>query len=340
MRFLKFHHQCANILVLLLRNVKYILLGQKFKYLTYIRCKLKFFWTPPLHVNELKKGITFGFNLKVRYKALNDRTELTGIFCDRIRSREYVSQLGFDRILPRAYQIGNNVSQIAWESFPREFVFKVSHGSGGIIIVTDDAKRGKFPRAVRNKWRSIITHPNDLDLKEASTWIINWLNLDYTFLPLRDNLFGYSVHPHQFIVEEYLRPESSELIDFEFFCYHGKVEIIRNKCFLNGHRMAWYDLEFNEINIVRPDCSPFVPKITKPANLDQAIRIAESLASGRKLSRDYVIENRYQNAKVPSLRESLVSGGGLILFALIYIYTMSRLNLVSLHLTQLRVNRF
>jgi hypothetical protein len=264
----------------LFKKLYYFFGGFYSKRLTYLRCKIIFFISPPLYTRELKKQKVYGFNSKVRYKALTDRTRLTAVFCDRVEARNYVKEKGLSYILPRTFQIGKYIDRIDWASFPKEYVIKVSHGSGGMILVTTDAVRKKFPKFQKPYWTSIVIHPDDLNLVEADKWIRSWLKLDYTFKPFRDNLFGYSVFEHQFIVEELIRPKNSKLIDFEFFCYDGHVKLIRNKSYLNEHKMCWYDLNWKDLEINRPNCQPFIPKIDKPDNLSSAVKIAERLSGG------------------------------------------------------------
>ena len=125
------------------------------------------------------------FNEKIQYKMAHDRRDVLTIFADKIQSRKYIeSIIGLD-YLTKMYYHNHDLSDIDWQSIPKEFVFKVNHGSGGVIIVSNEVDlENKLPKILKHEgWTTYRIHPSCL-VKEDLIRLGNyWLTLDYSWFP-------------------------------------------------------------------------------------------------------------------------------------------------------------
>src|SRR6056297_3548063 len=78
-------------------------------------------------------------NEKVKYKMLHDRRPILTTLTDKVDVRDVVrDRIGVDH-LTHLFQVHDDAAAVRWDELPREFACKVTHASGGTIIVTDSA---------------------------------------------------------------------------------------------------------------------------------------------------------------------------------------------------------
>ena len=75
----------------------------------------------------------------VIYKMVWDRRKILKILNDKHESLKYVKKLVPDIKYAHRYFEGTDIASINWSELPANFVFKMSHGSGGVIIVHENA---------------------------------------------------------------------------------------------------------------------------------------------------------------------------------------------------------
>lgn len=91
----------------------------------------------------------------------------------------------------------------------------------------------------------------------------------------------YSSIQRKIIAEQYIENQDSDLYDYKFWCFDGKVKYILFMSERNtyGVKKAFYDRNWQKQNF--SDNGPINPKeIQKPDNLDLMIELAEKLAKG------------------------------------------------------------
>lgn len=59
---------------------------------------------------------------------------------DKYEVREYVHNMGLDKLLQKLYGVYNNVSEINWNELPISFAMKCNHACGYSIICADKRK--------------------------------------------------------------------------------------------------------------------------------------------------------------------------------------------------------
>ena len=207
----------------------------------------------PLHLDNPQT-----FNEKIQWLKLYDSTPLKTRLADKYLVRDWVKEkIGEEYLIP-LIGVWDNFDEIDFDSLPDQFVLKCNHGSGYNIIVTDKLK---------------------LDVEDAEKKINQWLNEDFAF----KNGFEmhYSPIERKIIAEKYIENSNSDLYDYKFWCFNGKVDYVQflSERNTNGLKMAFYDRKWEKQNFVYS--YPLDQKnIQKPNNLDKMIELAEKLAEG------------------------------------------------------------
>jgi len=215
------------------------------------------------------------FNEKIQWLKLYDRNPLYTTLVDKYAVKQYVKEkIGSEYIIP-TIGVWDTVDDIELDRLPSQFVLKVTHDSGGIVICKDKTK---------------------FDFKSAKKKLSNSLKRDYYN---ENREWPYKNVPHRIICEKYMEDSNSgdfpdyttlnttdktngELKDYKFFCFNGDVKFFKvdfNR--FQGHRANYYDvngllLPFGE--------AKYPPKpeenIEIPENYKDMIALAERLSSG------------------------------------------------------------
>lgn len=210
------------------------------------------------------------FTEKIQYIKLNERTELRKIFADRLRARNYVTEkVGEQHLIP-LHGAFDELTPGTWESLPSQFVLKANHGCEMLEIVWDK-ERADYDTIYRTteQWKATDYY------KVGREW-------------------AYKGLPRTILAEQLLLDsENSIPIDFKFFCFDGKVELIQvDKDRFGDQRRNLYDRNFQQVDatLLYPN---FEEPLEKPGNLDQAISMAEALSKEINFVRVdlYLMEN-------------------------------------------------
>jgi len=198
------------------------------------------------------------YNEKLQWLKIHDKKCDYTKLVDKIEVKEYIaSTIGEEYIIP-TIGIWNTFEEISFEKLPNQFVLKCSHDSGTVILCTDKAKFDLKQAEKKIK----------LALKRNYYWL--WRELPYK-----------NVEP-RILAEEYIVDESeSELKDYKFFCFHGKVEYIQvHFDRFRDHKRNTYnrDWDLQDFGIGYPPDKE--QTIRRPLNLDKMIDISETLSNG------------------------------------------------------------
>lgn len=219
---------------------------------------------------NLKKPKTF--NEKLQWLKVYDYKPEYTKMVDKLAAKDYVaSRIGEEYIIP-TLGVWDRVEDIDWDSLPDQFVLKTTHGGGGggVVVCSD---KTHFDKAKAIKKLQTSMHSN--------------AGKTYRERP-------YLNVPRKIIAEKFMAErtakvniKNSDLPDYKFFCFNGKV-----KCFkidfgrFVDHHANYYSpegklLPFGEKGL-EPD-SNHIEII--PENLDKMIVIAEKLSDGFKFLR-------------------------------------------------------
>lgn len=195
------------------------------------------------------------FNEKLMWLKLYGDNELVVKCADKYEIREYVESLGYKNLLPKLYGIYTNIEDIEWETFPKKFAIKCTHGCGFNIICDDKAK---------------------LNINESNNKLKRWMKTRYVFEALESQ---YDKMVPRIICEEYIETDRGLLPnDYKIYCFNGEPKLTlvcteREK----EVKMKFMDLMWNEIDIGNPEfLSNEYPK--RPECYDEMITIAKKLS--------------------------------------------------------------
>lgn len=186
--------------------------------------------------------------------------------------REYALEKGFANNLVKTYGIFDNFSDINFNLLPKQFVIKCTHGCGMNEIIYDKSK---------------INIPN---LKKKFN---KWLKLDYGKKTVEPH---YSSIKPRLIIEELLLENNELPTEYKIHVFNGHAKYMyivtgRNKdIHYNNYLINWDDFDNAQFN----HWTKTDKEIKKPACWNEAVTIAESLASPFPFVRVdlYIINNK------------------------------------------------
>lgn len=218
------------------------------------------------------------FTEKIQWlKIYNRKPEYTQMV-DKYAVKDYVAGIiGEEYIIP-TLGVWDKPEDIDWDSLSEQFVLKTTHGGGGGGVV-------------------ICKDKNSFDREKAIEKLNQSLNSDI-YESFRE--WPYKNVPRRIIAEKYMTNNkskvSSELNDYKFFSFNGKVKFFKVDFgrFVEHHANYYSPegilLDFGE--------SDFPPKadypVELPENLNDMVSLAERLSSGHPFLRVdfYNVEGR------------------------------------------------
>lgn len=197
------------------------------------------------------------FNEKIQWLKLYDSTRQKADLSDKYKVREYIAEKIGEKYLIPLLGVWSSPEEIPFESLPEKFVLKATHGCKYNIIVTDKST---------------------LDTDAVKEQLRRWLAEDYAF----HNGFElhYSLIDKKIIAEEYIKNDNEELHDYQVFCFDGKAKFILFRTQgENEAEKGFYDIQWNRLPVITLPGISAADK-ERPKNLEELIRISETLAEG------------------------------------------------------------
>ncbi|MDQ2052696.1 ATP-grasp fold amidoligase family protein [Natronolimnohabitans sp. A-GB9] len=192
-------------------------------------------------------------NEKIMHRMLFTDKDLYSKVADKWRVREYVNKKVGDQILNDVYYVTDDPETIPFDDLPQKFVIKPTHSCGNVIIVED---------------KDSI---NFGDIKESCKI---WMNTKYGD---NTNEYWYQDIKPQIIIEEYIDSgERKAPLDYKFFVFHGNVQFIQvDFGRFSQHKMTLYSKDWEVLDFKKG--YPRGPDLEQPSDLEQMIKIAETL---------------------------------------------------------------
>ena len=231
-------------------------------------------WLAPLIPDELflkvKFRLTMGYwmdfthpttyNEKLQWLKLYDRRPEYTQMVDKAAVKEWVAQrIGAQYVIP-TIGVWDKAEDVQWSELPNQFVAKVTHDSGGIVVCKDKAR---------------------LDIEAAKKLLNDSLRRDY-FALTRE--WPYKKVPRRIIVEKYMVDESGyELKDYKFFCFNGEPKML----FVATDRenpneetkFDFFDMNFELLPFVNGHKHAKTTPV-KPKGFDRMVEVARQLSKG------------------------------------------------------------
>lgn len=198
------------------------------------------------------------FAEKLLWLKFNHYDESYKNYVDKYAVRAYVEEKIGQEYLPPIIGVYDHPDQIDINAMPDKFVLKGTHGSGYNVIVTDKSK---------------------LDWSAAKAELNAYLQQNY-YYKYFERIYK-NVKP-RLLAEHYLEQlDQDAIIDYKFFCAHGKAECIWVKTYSNGkYRNCFYTLDWKKIGPDQNDKNYLYKSISKPEHLDKMIELSEKLSEG------------------------------------------------------------
>lgn len=199
------------------------------------------------------------YNEKIQWLKLYDRNPKYTTMVDKAEAKKYVAGIiGEEYIIP-TIAVYNSVEEIDFDKLPNQFVLKVTHDSGGVVICKD---------------KSILNIPSTLALLNKSLKInYYWKNREWPYKNVKPRI----------IAEEYKSDEEGCLNDYKFFCFDGEpvYMFIATDRFAKGEetKFDFFDMDFNHLPFVNGHPNANTP-IQKPQCFEEMKTIAAELSKG------------------------------------------------------------
>lgn len=228
---------------------------------------------------------------KISYKMAWDRDPLLKVFSDKYSVRKYISDRVGEKYLVPLIGIWDSPKKIPWATLPSEFVVKVTHGSGGVIVVSESATSNDFlPHAVQG-WTRFQVAPKNFDTQVAEMLLAHWGTLRYEWWPGRKPEFAYRGLRPRIIVEKLIKPAGGgdkapgTLLEIKAFAFNGLVEFfeVYLGTFGAAKQILYIDKTGNRLPVRVFDGEETWPEIPEAPSLpwlSEVIEISETLAAG------------------------------------------------------------
>lgn len=198
------------------------------------------------------------FSEKLQWLKLYDRRPEYTTMVDKYAVKKYVSdKIGEQYIIP-TLGVWESFDEIDFSKLPNQFVLKCTHDSGGLVIC-------------KNK--------NTFDIQDAKAKIEKSLKNNYYY---SSREWPYKKVKPRIIAEEYMEDtQTSELRDYKFFCFNGKVKML----FIASDRQSkneetkfdFFDIDFKHIDVRNGHPNASVPP-EKPSQFELMKTLAEKLS--------------------------------------------------------------
>lgn len=198
------------------------------------------------------------FNQKLQWLKLYDHNPQYTQMVDKLGAKEYVKGIIGEQYIIPTIGVWERAEDIDWETLPNQFVLKVTHDSGGIIVCRDKSR---------------------LDKNEATKKLRKSLKTDY-----------YSIHrewpykdvPRRVIVEKYMVDNSSkELRDYKLFCFYGEPRITlvcSDRFSKTGLCEDFFDENWCHLPVKRPNIPSSAICTERPMNFELMKEFAKQLS--------------------------------------------------------------
>ncbi len=197
------------------------------------------------------------FNQKLQWLKMNYYNSEEARCVDKLEFKKYIAEkIGAKYVVP-LYQSWENESAVSFEKLPDKFVLKSNLQSDSRHIIVINDKR-------------------NVDLDRLKTVLATWLSPKNTLI--NSYCCAYKDIKPMIIAEKYIECFDSELMDYKFMCFNGKVEmlfVVADR--KTGMGVNFYDLNWNLLPFTRKYPNTAYP-IKKPKNFEKMVELAGILS--------------------------------------------------------------
>jgi hypothetical protein len=231
------------------------------------------------------------FNEQINIRKFSSELEVFARYADKFLVRDILKNKGYAYLLNDLVSVYKKEDEFLIENLPDDVVIKANYGSG-MNILKPKISASQYP--------------------EVNKQVRSWFNGNYN-QRVYGTEFHYELISPQVIVEKFLRnTDESPLLDYKFYCFHGKVEFV--DLIDNSHGiplMYVYDKNWKQMDFTLYN-KPVIGRFPKPEVLNEMVRIAEDLST----EFDFVRIDLYllDNKRIVFGEYTFFPGGGLLKF--------------------------
>jgi hypothetical protein len=190
---------------------------------------------------------------------LHERDSLLTLVNDKLRVRDYAAErVGSEYLIPLLWS-GEKPETIPFDELPSKFVIKATHGCGYNIVVKDKAQINK---------------------KKTRLQVKKWLSENFGQDKYLGIAWGYKNIKPTIIIESFIEENGKAPVDYKFWCFSGRVvSISLHFDRFEKHSTRSFNRNF-EPGGLRFNLPQYSGEYQRPANYNEMVKVAESLADG------------------------------------------------------------
>lgn len=222
----------------------------------------------PLNLNSPQT-----FNEKMQWLKINNRKKEYTNMVDKYEMKKIISNLIGDSYVIPTIGVYDRFDDIDFSILPKQFVIKCTHDSGGLVIVRDKSK---------------------LDINKTRNKINKCLKKNYYYFSRE---WPYKYVKPRIIIEKYMSNGDNDLIDYKVHNFNGvpKIILVCKQRFKNaGLTEDFFDINWNHLDLKRPNHNNNSNMIPKPSKIDEMIKISKIISQNIPFVRTdfYIIGER------------------------------------------------
>lgn len=204
---------------------------------------------------ELKNPQTY--NEKLQWLKLYYRRSIMTKMVDKFEAKKFIEERVGRQYVVKNFGVWNSFNEIDFNNLPNNFVLKTTHDQGGVIICKDKST---------------------FDYKSAQIKLNKHLSKRHFYLTRE---WPYKNVTPRILAEEYL-DSNSIFKDYKFYCFHGVPRVMYVSMGKAAGKMTidYFDMNFNQLDIRRPNIDNSGKLIDKPRNFDLMINLSRKLSEG------------------------------------------------------------
>lgn len=232
------------------------------------------------------------FQEKVQWLKLYDRKPIYTKMVDKYEAKDFISKKVGAKYLIPTIALYDSVSDINYSALPDSFVIKTTHDSGTVVLCPDK---------------------KSFDFVSANRILNRGLKRNYFY---SEREWPYKDVKPRIIVEELIGNGERDLMDYKFFCFNGKPQlmfIVSNRRLPGGHKADFFDMEGKHLNLWQKgfENNPQTPKLPPHEIFEEMKSMAAVLSEGVPLLR---VDMYYLNGKIYVGELTFSDSGGYALF--------------------------
>ena len=200
-------------------------------------------------------------NEKIQWMKLYYRKPELPRLVDKATAKEEVAKIIGEQYIIPTIGVYEKFEDIDFDKLPNQFVIKCTHDCASVIICRDKS---------------------NFDIKKAREKINKALSVTYYGKNARE--WVYSQIKPRIIIEKFMKnKDSDDIVDYKFFCFNGKPEVMYISTGLENHATAsisFADMDYNLLDIERADYKALDKLPPKPKSFEEMKKIAKKLSKG------------------------------------------------------------